>query len=156
MDSHVAVSPTGVEALWTDMRVPSSLPGFPGSSEDAFFADPPGAGPSAVAPVPRRSSAHTSSRGAHVSALFANLVAALGASEKLNWKAPANVNWNAPAGAYALEVAIRQWLLAQQTLAASGSTADSLTQGNPDGSPANAQLDGPPWSDPFAALGQVF
>jgi hypothetical protein len=41
--SNIAVTPTGVAALWTDLRVPSTLPGFPGSGEDAFFAlvDPP-------------------------------------------------------------------------------------------------------------------
>jgi hypothetical protein len=39
--SAIAVSPTGVDALWTDMRLPSKFPGFPGSSKDAFFADPP-------------------------------------------------------------------------------------------------------------------
>jgi len=154
--SAIAVTAAGVGALWTDMRLPSTFPAFPGSGYDAFFADPPGAGPSAVAPAPRRSSAHASSRGAHVSALFTNLVEALGASEKVNWNAPANVNWNAPASAYVLEVALRQWLMAHQTLAASGSMADSLTLGNPNGSPANVQLDGPPWTDPFAALGQVF
>jgi hypothetical protein len=45
--SGIAVTPTGVAALWTDLRLPSStFPGneaFPGSGEDAFFAlvDPP-------------------------------------------------------------------------------------------------------------------
>src|SRR5205807_5862534 len=41
--SAIAVTPTGVDALWTDMRLPSTFPGFPGAGEDAFFADPPGA-----------------------------------------------------------------------------------------------------------------
>jgi hypothetical protein len=36
--SNIAISPKGVAALWTDMRLPSSVPSFPGSSEDAFFA----------------------------------------------------------------------------------------------------------------------
>src|SRR4029077_16369174 len=39
--SAIAVTPTGVGALWTDMRVPSTFPAFPGSGYDAFFADPP-------------------------------------------------------------------------------------------------------------------
>jgi hypothetical protein len=39
--SALAVTPTGVDALWTDMRLPSTFRGFSGSGEDAFFADPP-------------------------------------------------------------------------------------------------------------------
>src|SRR5207302_478598 len=35
--SAIAVTPTGVGALWTDMRLPSTFPGFSGSGEDAFF-----------------------------------------------------------------------------------------------------------------------
>lgn len=34
--STIAVSPIGVAALWTDLRLP--IPGFPGSGQDAFFA----------------------------------------------------------------------------------------------------------------------
>jgi hypothetical protein len=36
--SGIAVSPLGVAALWTDMRLPSPVPGIIGTSEDAFFA----------------------------------------------------------------------------------------------------------------------
>lgn len=39
--SAIAATPTGVDALWTDLRLPSTFPGFSGSGEDAFFADPP-------------------------------------------------------------------------------------------------------------------
>ena len=47
---------------------------------------------------------------------------------------------------------MRQWLLAQQTLTASGSMANSLTLRNPDGYPANAPQDGPPTRSPRAIL----
>src|SRR5260370_32559695 len=48
--SNIAISPNGVAALWTDMRLPSTTPGFTGSGEDAFFAlvDPPPPPPAAV------------------------------------------------------------------------------------------------------------
>jgi hypothetical protein len=36
--SNIAITPNGVAAFWTDMRLPSTTPGFPGSGEDAFFA----------------------------------------------------------------------------------------------------------------------
>jgi hypothetical protein len=36
--SNIAISPNGVAALWTDKRLPSTVPGFPGSTADAFFA----------------------------------------------------------------------------------------------------------------------
>jgi hypothetical protein len=36
--SNIAISPYGVAALWTDKRLPSTVPGFPGSTADAFFA----------------------------------------------------------------------------------------------------------------------
>jgi hypothetical protein len=36
--SNIAVTPRGVAALWTDMRLPSTAAGHPGWSEDAFFA----------------------------------------------------------------------------------------------------------------------
>jgi hypothetical protein len=39
--SAIAVTPTGVDALWTDMRLPATLSGFSGSGEDIFFADQP-------------------------------------------------------------------------------------------------------------------
>src|SRR5439155_6778574 len=41
-----------IPALWTDMGLPSPLPGFPGSGEDAFFAlvDPPALMAAATAP----------------------------------------------------------------------------------------------------------
>jgi hypothetical protein len=133
--SNIAITPTGVAAYWTDMRLPAPAPGS-GSGEDAFFADLSGAGSTATVPA---------ATAAPVNVWSASLPGGLGASE--------NVNLNAPANRYALEIAMWQWLLARQTLAASGSMADSLTLGKPDGSPANAQLDGPLWTDPFAALG---
>src|SRR5262249_6451497 len=36
--SGIAVTPAGVAALWTDLRLPSPVPSFPGSGEDVFFA----------------------------------------------------------------------------------------------------------------------
>src|SRR5262249_15338740 len=36
--SNIAISPNGVAAYWTDKRRPSTVPGLPGSGEDAFFA----------------------------------------------------------------------------------------------------------------------
>jgi hypothetical protein len=47
--SNIAISPNGVAALWTDMRLPSTTPGFPGSGEDAFFALVPTPPPPATA-----------------------------------------------------------------------------------------------------------
>jgi hypothetical protein len=36
--SNIAITPNGVAAYWTDMRLPSTSAGFPGSGQDAFFA----------------------------------------------------------------------------------------------------------------------
>jgi hypothetical protein len=52
--TNIAITPNGVAAFWTDMRVPSTFPGFPGAGEDAFFAlvDPPPPPAAAVLAVP--------------------------------------------------------------------------------------------------------
>jgi hypothetical protein len=82
--SGIAVSPAGVAALWTDMRVAPTFPGSSpfvfsgGSSEDAFFADPPAAS-STAAPAPTASAALASSSAAPRNAWFASLPGALGA-----------------------------------------------------------------------------
>jgi hypothetical protein len=41
--SNIAISPKGVAAFWTDMRLQSTVTSFPGTTQDAFFAlvDPP-------------------------------------------------------------------------------------------------------------------
>jgi hypothetical protein len=36
--SNIAVTPTGVAALWTDLRLPANFPGHTGATQDAFFA----------------------------------------------------------------------------------------------------------------------
>jgi hypothetical protein len=58
--SGITVTPTGVAALWTDLRLSSPVPAFSGSGEDAFFAlvDPP-ASLTAAGPVADKFSTQT-------------------------------------------------------------------------------------------------
>ncbi len=46
--SNIAVTPTGVAALWTDLRNQVSFNGQTGSGQDAFYADPRSGGPAAA------------------------------------------------------------------------------------------------------------
>ena len=137
--SHLLLAGTQGRGAWT-------LSNPLGASADSSIT---GASPAA-------SPALASSSPAPANALFISLTGGLATFTNMNANLQANANWTAQADAYTLEVAVWQWLQAQQTLAASGSTADSLALGKSDGSPANAPLDAPPWSDPFAGLGQVF
>jgi hypothetical protein len=69
--ANIAVTPNGVAALWTDMRLSSTFPGFPGSSENAFFAlvDPP-APPAPVVSQPAPAVAFLSRAGSFASVSF--------------------------------------------------------------------------------------
>jgi hypothetical protein len=60
--------------------------------------------------------------------------------------------WNATwqANTAGLEVALRQWLMSQQTLASAAPVAD--VPSFPTGMEADPQLDASLWNDPFAAL----
>jgi hypothetical protein len=75
--SNIAISPSGVAAFWTDMRLLSTFPGFSGAGEDAFFAlvptPPP---PATAASQPASAVAPTSGVGMTASFLGTNLFSA--------------------------------------------------------------------------------
>ena len=138
-NSHLLLAGTQGRGAWT-------LSNPFGASADSRIT---GASPAA-------SPALASSSPAPANALFISLTGGLATFTNMNANLQANANWTAQADAYTLEVAVWQWLLAQQTLAASGSMADSLTLSSPDVSSANAPLDGPPWTDPVRRAGPGF
>jgi hypothetical protein len=156
--SGIAVSPTGVGALWTDMRVPSSLPSFPGSSQDAFFADPPAA-LSAPAPVMVSAAAPsglTMGGVASLDAVFPSLPDPLSEPANDLWypAAPANASVPEAANAAVVEAAIWQWASAQQALTLTEPVTDSLASSAR--SPADSQTSGSVWDQPFIALDVLF
>jgi hypothetical protein len=148
--SNIAISPNGVAALWTDMRLQATSPApFIGWNEDAFFAlvTIPAPPATASAAAPKLAVAALSSVIAPAGTIRAEVgifnLPPVGSATAMR-------NENVQAYGPAPVVAIWQWLMSEPLLpsAAPLTVVPSIpSSAAPDAQP-NASL----WNDPFAAL----